>query len=130
LSAPASLAPRWWRSRTLELGVPADERERILQRFTLPDGGTTRRAGRVGLYIARQLATSQGGELTTTKAAAGARYELRLALLGRRPPAADRQRQPPASPTFVGSSGDMAIRRAAANPAAIVDARPGAADPV
>jgi hypothetical protein len=80
LLAPASLAPRWWRSRTLELGVPADERERILQRFTLPDGGTTRRGGRVGLYIARQLATSEGGELTTTKTAA-ARFELRLPLL-------------------------------------------------
>jgi signal transduction histidine kinase len=66
-------------------GVPAAERERIFERFTQLDSGATRRAGGVGLglYIARQLAAAQGGELLVTDPAGGgqgARFELRLPL--------------------------------------------------
>jgi signal transduction histidine kinase len=64
-------------------GVPAADRERIFERFTQLDSGATRRAGGVGLglYIARQLANAQGGELLLTDpalGAQGARFELRL----------------------------------------------------
>jgi signal transduction histidine kinase len=66
-------------------GVPAQERDRIFERFTQLDSGATRRAGGVGLglYIARQLAQAQGGELLVgepTRPGAGARFELRLPL--------------------------------------------------
>src|SRR5215211_1194567 len=64
-------------------GVPAAERERIFERFTQLDSGATRRAGGVGLglYIARQLANAQDGELLLVdpaQAGQGARFELRL----------------------------------------------------
>ena len=64
-------------------GVPPADRERIFERFTQLDSGATRRAGGVGLglYIARQLANAQGGELLATdpaEAGHGARFELRL----------------------------------------------------
>jgi signal transduction histidine kinase len=64
-------------------GVPAADRERIFERFTQLDSGATRLAGGVGLglYIARQLAQAQGGELLLTDPAPpgqGARFELRL----------------------------------------------------
>jgi signal transduction histidine kinase len=66
-------------------GIPEAERERIFDRFTQLDSGATRRAGGVGLglYIARQLANAQGGELLATDPAPpgrGARFELRLPL--------------------------------------------------
>jgi signal transduction histidine kinase len=65
-------------------GVPPAERERIFERFTQLDSGATRLAGGVGLglYIARQLARAQGGDLLVTDArvAGGARFELRLPL--------------------------------------------------
>jgi signal transduction histidine kinase len=61
-------------------GVAADDRERIFERFTQLGNG---RSGLgLGLYIARQLAGAQGGELVLTEArhAGGARFELRLPL--------------------------------------------------
>ena len=66
-------------------GVPPADRERVFERFTQLDSGATRRAGGVGLglYITRQLAHAQGGELLCTDPAAGgqgARFELRLPL--------------------------------------------------
>jgi signal transduction histidine kinase len=66
-------------------GVPAADRERIFERFTQLDSGATRQAGGVGLglYIARQLANAQGGELRLTDPpppGQGARFELRLPL--------------------------------------------------
>ena len=64
-------------------GVPPAERERIFERFTQLDSGATRQAGGVGLglYIARQLANAQGGELLLADPdppGQGARFELRL----------------------------------------------------
>jgi signal transduction histidine kinase len=75
-------------------GVPGPDRDRIFERFTQLDSGATRRAGGVGLglYIARQLAQAQGGELLVgepLRAAAGARFELRLPLAGEAFPTAD-----------------------------------------
>jgi signal transduction histidine kinase len=67
-------------------GVPPAERERIFERFTRLDKG---RSGLgLGLYIARQLARAQGGDLLLTDArhAAGARFELRLPLRRRASP--------------------------------------------
>jgi len=64
-------------------GIPPADRERVFERFTQLDSGATRRAGGVGLglYIARQLANAQGGELLAadpTPPGQGARFELRL----------------------------------------------------
>ena len=69
-------------------GVPPADRERIFERFTQLDSGATRRAGGVGLglYIARQLANAQDGELVVCDPALGgpgARFELRLPLTDR-----------------------------------------------
>jgi signal transduction histidine kinase len=68
-------------------GVPAAQRERIFERFTRLEPG---RGLGLGLYIARQLARAQGGDLVATdaRATAGARFELRLPL---REPAAPRR---------------------------------------
>jgi signal transduction histidine kinase len=67
-------------------GVPPSERERIFERFTRLEPG---RGLGLGLYIARQLARAQGGDLVATDArtTTGARFELRLPL---REPAAPR----------------------------------------
>jgi signal transduction histidine kinase len=72
-------------------GVPPGDRERIFERFTQLDSGATRRAGGVGLglYIARQLANAQGGDLLITEPTPpgqGARFELRLPLADRSRP--------------------------------------------
>jgi signal transduction histidine kinase len=74
-------------------GVPGPDRDRIFERFTQLDSGATRRAGGVGLglYIARQLAQAQGGELLVGEPlgpGAGARFELRLPLADEAVPAA------------------------------------------
>src|SRR6266545_6530857 len=72
-------------------GVPPRNRARIFERFPQLDWGATRRAGGVGLglYIARQLAQAQGGELLVgepVRPGAGARFELRLPLAEEAPP--------------------------------------------
>jgi signal transduction histidine kinase len=60
-------------------GVPLEERERIFERFTRLEPG---RGLGLGLYIARQLARAQGGDLVVTDAPelGGSRFELRLPL--------------------------------------------------
>jgi len=66
-------------------GIPEAERQRIFERFTQLERHTQRRAGGVGLglYIARQLARSQDGDLVLAEPAGGrgARFELHLPLL-------------------------------------------------
>jgi signal transduction histidine kinase len=65
-------------------GVDPDDRERIFERFTQLDGSSDDRGGGIGLglYIARELARSQGGDLLITEPTStdGARFELRLPL--------------------------------------------------
>ncbi len=67
-------------------GVAPDDRERIFERFTQLDDASGDRAGGMGLglYIARQLARGQGGELVVAAPTStpGARFELRLPLDG------------------------------------------------
>jgi signal transduction histidine kinase len=66
-------------------GIPEAEREHIFDRFTQLERHGQRRAGGVGLglYIARQLARSQDGDLLVVDPAdgRGARFELHLPLL-------------------------------------------------
>jgi signal transduction histidine kinase len=65
-------------------GIPEGERQRIFDRFTQLERQSQRRAGGVGLglYIARQLARSQDGDLLVVDPAGGrgARFELHLPL--------------------------------------------------
>jgi signal transduction histidine kinase len=59
-------------------GVAPEDRERVFERFTRLEPGRG-----LGLYIARQLARAQGGDLVLAdhaRHAAGARFELRLPL--------------------------------------------------
>jgi signal transduction histidine kinase len=66
-------------------GIPEDERQRIFDRFTQLERQSQRRGGGVGLglYIARQLARSQDGDLLVVEppGGSGARFELHLPLL-------------------------------------------------
>ena len=66
-------------------GIPEAERQRIFDRFTQLERHMQRRAGGVGLglYIARQLARSQDGDLLLVDPpdGRGARFELHLPLL-------------------------------------------------
>ena len=78
-------------------GVPPEERERVFERFTRLEPG---RGLGLGLYIARQFARAQGGDLVVTEArvASGARFELRLPLrepAPRLPPSAAEDRAAP-----------------------------------
>jgi signal transduction histidine kinase len=66
-------------------GIPEAERQRIFDRFTQLERHMQRRAGGVGLglYIARQLARSQDGDLLLVDPpdGRGARFELHLPLI-------------------------------------------------
>ncbi|MFL6273240.1 MAG: sensor histidine kinase [Actinomycetes bacterium] len=66
-------------------GIPEAERQRIFDRFTQLERHRQRRAGGVGLglYIARQLARSQDGDLLVVEPPGGhgVRFELHLPLL-------------------------------------------------
>ena len=61
-------------------GIPPADRERIFERFTRLDKDHTGLG--LGLFIGRQLARAQGGDLVLTDArhSAGSRFELRLPL--------------------------------------------------
>jgi signal transduction histidine kinase len=61
-------------------GVPADDAERIFERFHRGDSARPRDAGGsgLGLAIARTVARRHGGELTLDPAGAGARFVLLL----------------------------------------------------
>jgi len=92
-------------------GVPAAERERIFERFTRLEPG---RGLGLGLYIARQLARAQGGDLVATDAHAttGARFELRLPL--REPAAPPRQSWPPGGSSNRGGAAPLPVPQVAA----------------
>jgi signal transduction histidine kinase len=67
-------------------GIPPADRQRIFERFTQLDPQAQRRGGGIGLglYIARQLARSQDGELVVVDPVGdggGARFELHLPLV-------------------------------------------------
>jgi signal transduction histidine kinase len=62
-------------------GIPPEEHARIFERFTQLGNGRSSGLG-LGLYIAKRLASAQGGDLVLTDArhAGGARFELRIPL--------------------------------------------------
>jgi len=63
-------------------GIPAEDRERIFERFTRLDDARSRELGGtgLGLAIARDLAAHHGGTLTAEPAPRGARFVARLPL--------------------------------------------------
>ena len=66
------------------VGIPAEDRDRIFERFVQGETGDRRRFGGIGLglYIVRQLAREQGGEVVAEERKGGGtvmRLELRLA---------------------------------------------------
>ncbi|MFG2823174.1 ATP-binding protein [Kitasatospora sp. NPDC048365] len=66
-------------------GIPAEDRERVFERFTRLDDARSRELGGagLGLAIARDLATHHGGTLAAEPPGApGARFVLRLPLAG------------------------------------------------
>ena len=63
------------------IGIAPGEHERIFERFVQGEAGDRRRFGGIGLglYIVRQLARAQGGEVTAgSRAAGGTRMKLQL----------------------------------------------------
>src|SRR6266508_1989782 len=79
-------------------GIPPADRERIFERFTRLDKDHTGLG--LGLFIGRQLARAQGGDLVLADArhSAGSRFELRLPLRQRAtaaPPPAASTEEPP-----------------------------------
>jgi signal transduction histidine kinase len=75
-------------------GIPPAERDRIFERFTRLDKDHTGLG--LGLFIGRQLARAQGGDLVLADArhSSGARFELRLPLRQRAaasPPASSQE---------------------------------------
>jgi signal transduction histidine kinase len=106
-------------------GVPAAQRERIFERFTRLEPG---RGLGLGLYIARQLARAQGGDLVATdaRATAGARFELRLPL--RDPAAPTPQAWSPEEPGWSPGESEASNRGGAAPlpvPQVAAPSRPG-----
>jgi PAS domain S-box-containing protein len=78
------------------IGIAPGEHERIFERFVQGEAGDRRRFGGIGLglYIVRQLARAQGGEVTaSSRAAGGTRMKLQLRRAG---PAPDPAPAPPA----------------------------------
>ena len=79
------------------IGIPEVDRERVFERFVQGEAGDRRRFGGIGLglYIVRQLARAQDGEVVATERPGGGtimRLQLRCA-----DPAGDRQPDPPGS---------------------------------
>ena len=64
-------------------GIPAEDRERIFERFTRVDEGRARRQGGagLGLSLVKVISVAHGGTVTASDApAGGARFEVRLPL--------------------------------------------------
>ncbi len=66
------------------IGIRPQDRERVFERFMQADGGDRRRFGGIGLglYIVRQLARAQGGEIEVGESAGGTTMRLTLQRLG------------------------------------------------
>jgi PAS domain S-box-containing protein len=68
------------------IGIAPGDHERIFERFVQGEAGDRRRFGGIGLglYIVRQLARAQGGEIAaSSRAAGGTRMKLQLRRAGR-----------------------------------------------
>jgi signal transduction histidine kinase len=79
------------------VGIRPEDRERVFERFTQADGGDRRRFGGIGLglYIVRQLARAQGGEIEADDGPAGGTImRLTLQQLGSLGPAGAGQATP------------------------------------
>jgi signal transduction histidine kinase len=65
-------------------GIPAESRERVFERFARLEEARERDSGGtgLGLPIAREIAHAHQGTLTVEDSAAGARFVLRLPLVG------------------------------------------------
>jgi PAS domain S-box-containing protein len=77
------------------IGIPPADRERVFERFVQGEAGDRRRFGGIGLglYIVRQLARAQGGEVAAEgRPGAGTLMRLRLRL---DPPVAEAAATPP-----------------------------------
>jgi len=75
------------------VGIPPEDRERVFERFVQGDTGDRRRFGGIGLglYIVRQLAKAQDGEIAADGHGGGTTMRLRLRTAGtaERPPASE-----------------------------------------
>ncbi|WP_206051845.1 sensor histidine kinase [Nocardioides ferulae] len=74
-------------------GIPADQRERVFERFVRLDEARARDAGGsgLGLAIVREIVLAHGGTVGVTDSpVGGARFSVRLPAPGPRPPAAGR----------------------------------------
>ena len=96
------------------IGIPAEDRERIFERFVQGETGDRRRFGGIGLglYIVRQLARAQGGEVAAEERHGGGtimRLRLRLAALA--------DQQDGAEPAPQAGKADKPDARQAARPA-------------
>ena len=78
------------------VGIAAEHREMVFDRFTRLDAARSRDAGGtgLGLAIARQIAHAHQGTLTIEDSAQGARFVLRLPRWDRSPGAAHQPRRP------------------------------------
>ena len=67
------------------IGIPAGDRERVFERFVQGEAGDRRRFGGIGLglYIVRQLARAQDGEVAAgSRPGGGTRMSLQLRRAG------------------------------------------------
>jgi len=115
------------------VGIPPEDRERVFERFVQGEAGDRRRFGGIGLglYIVRQLARAQGGEVGANARDGSDGHEGRGTVMRLRLPQAVPARPAPGppAPPGSGSPGDVAgIRPPGGRPAGAAQ-RPGAARP-